>query len=252
MSAEGRPGWAAVGLAAAPDQQSARTARPPIHDPRMAEVQPAGLQLPAVPAERLVAPALRSRFQAPPSWTPELPGDQFRLDDRPLTTAAVLVPVVVHDDQSTVLLTQRAAHLYDHAGQIAFPGGRTDPGDRCAIDTALRETEEEIGLARSHIEIIGELPNYVTGTGYRVAPVVGLVRPGFSLEIDTFEVDEAFEVPLAFLMDPANHQTRRVLLGEMERTFYAMPYRHAESAREYFIWGATAAMLRNMYRFLAA
>ncbi|UCE33040.1 MAG: CoA pyrophosphatase [Burkholderiales bacterium] len=221
------------------------------YDPRAAALAPAPTALPAVPGERLAAPALRHRFQSPPQWAPELPGDRFRLSERPPLPAAVLVPLVAHPEPS-VLLTQRTAHLDQHAGQIAFPGGRTDSKDRSAIDTALRETEEEVGLPRERIEVIGQLPVYETGTGFRVTPVVGLVDPGFSLRLQAFEVDEAFEVPLAFLMDPANHQRRVVEVAGVSRSFFAMPYRHAEREREYFIWGATAAMLRNLYRFLVA
>ena len=147
-----------------------------------------------------------------------------------------------------MLLTQRTAHLTDHAGQISFPGGRAEAEDASAIDTALRETEEEIGLARSHVETIGTLPEYLTGTGYQVTPVVALVTPPFVLTPDDNEVAEVFEVPLAFLMDGANHQRLSFELpeGAGRRTFYAMPY------QRFFIWGATAGMLRNLFHFLRA
>lgn len=123
-----------------------------------------------------------------------------------LTPAAVLFPIVQRDDGQTVLLTQRTAHLKDHGGQISFPGGRVETEDRTPVHTALRETEEEIGLAREHVEVLGFLPEYRTGTGFRVTPVVALVTPPFDLALDPFEVAEAFEVPLAFLLDPANHK----------------------------------------------
>jgi 8-oxo-dGTP pyrophosphatase MutT (NUDIX family) len=158
------------------------------------------------------------------------------------------MPLVVREHHISVLLTQRTAHLHDHAGQISFPGGRVDPDDLDAVATALRETEEEIGLSRRHIEIIGSLPDYFTGTGFQVTPVVGLVHPPFDLAADEFEVAEIFEVPLHFLMDGANHQRRSAEFPGKpgRRTFYAMPFQH------YFIWGATAAMLRNLYHFVRA
>ena len=164
------------------------------------------------------------------------------------TPAAVLVPIIAHPDTPTLLLTLRARTLADHAGQISFPGGRVDPEDEDAIATALRETEEEIGLHRRHVEVIGSLPDYFTGTGFQVTPVVALVHPPFELAADDFEVAEIFEVPLTFLMDAANHQRRSAEFPGRpgRRSFYAMPFRH------YFIWGATAAMLRNLFHFLRA
>ena len=171
-----------------------------------------------------------------------------------LVLAGGACAIVLHA-QPTVLLTQRTAHLANHAGQVAFPGGRRDPTDRDIEDTALREAFEEIGLPREAVEVIGHLPDYTTGTGYRVTPVVALVQPGMSLRLDPFEVADAFEVPLAWLMDPAEHRRHRVQLGEnMTRSFYSMPYRVQRDGaeKEFFIWGATAAMLRNLYRLLAA
>jgi 8-oxo-dGTP pyrophosphatase MutT (NUDIX family) len=203
-----------------------------------------------VPPERLSPEALRRRFAAPPEWTPELHADSRLLrPDQPVRPAAVLVPLVAHPGAATVLLTERTSHLHDHAGQVSFPGGRMDEGDADAVATALRETAEEIGLAAAHIEVIGHLPPYLTASSYRVTPVVALVRPGFTLQLDTFEVAEAFEVPLAFLMDPRHHQRHRVQFAGQARTYYAMPW---QAQRPHFIWGATAAMLRNLYRFLAA
>jgi 8-oxo-dGTP pyrophosphatase MutT (NUDIX family) len=162
------------------------------------------------------------------------------------TPAAVLIGLVEREQGLCVLLTERTAHLHDHAGQISFPGGRVEPEDIDAHATALRETEEEIGLTSDYIEVLGTLPTYVTGTGFSVVPVVALVRTGFTLKPDAFEVAEVFEVPLAFLMDPGHHETRRASVGEVVRQFYTMPY------GSYFIWGATAAMLRNLYAFLAS
>ncbi len=158
----------------------------------------------------------------------------------PLTPAAVLFPIVLRDDGQTVLLTQRTAHLKDHAGQISFPGGRVEAEDPSPVHTALRETEEEIGLAREHVEVLGFLPEYRTGTGFRVTPVVALVTPPFELALDPFEVAEAFEVPLAFLLDPANHKRHSLHYRGALRHFFAMPY------GDYFIWGATAGMIRSL------
>lgn len=161
-------------------------------------------------------------------------------DDAVLTPAAVLFPIVLRQDGYTVLLTQRTAHLRDHAGQISFPGGRVEASDQSSLHTALRETEEEIGLASEHIEPIGYLPEYRTGTGFRVTPVVALVRPPFDLKIDPFEVAEVFEVPLAFLLDPVNHQRHSIHHRGALRQYFAMPY------GDYFIWGATAGMIRSL------
>jgi 8-oxo-dGTP pyrophosphatase MutT (NUDIX family) len=160
--------------------------------------------------------------------------------NEPLTPAAVLFPIVLRDAGHTVLLTQRTAHLRDHAGQISFPGGRVEAHDATPMDTALRETEEEIGLSRERIEILGFLPEYRTGTGFRVTPVVALVTPPFDLQPDPFEVAEIFEVPLAFLLDPANHQQHSLHYRGALRHYFAMPY------GDYFIWGATAGMIRSL------
>jgi 8-oxo-dGTP pyrophosphatase MutT (NUDIX family) len=159
--------------------------------------------------------------------------------------AAVLLPVVARGDLY-VLLTERTSHLAAHAGQIAFPGGKPDPGDSGPVATALREAEEEIGLARAFIEPLGFLDVYRTGTGFAVTPVVALVRPGFTLIPNPNEVAAVFEVPLAFLMDPSNHRIDAHTLGGRDRRFYAMPY------GERYIWGATAGILRNMHDKLFA
>ncbi len=188
---------------------------------------------------------LRERFAAPRAVAPVTTGDGhlFRAE-REIRPAAVLVPVVRRNDALTVLFTRRTAHLHDHAGQISFPGGRTEPEDSSPRDTALRETAEEIGLAPGHVEILGHLADYTTVTGYRVTPVVGLVSSPFELTLDDFEVAEVFEVPLAFLLDPANHQRNLLLYEGRERHYYAMPY------GPHYIWGATAGMLMNFYAFL--
>ena len=195
--------------------------------------------------ERMLQDWLRERFAAPPEWEPETADES--LAGRAMVAASVLVPLVQRADGLNLLLTRRTDHLTAHAGQISFPGGRAEPGDASAIDTALRETEEEIGLPRSLIDVIGLLPDYVTSSGYRVTPVVGLVHPPFDLKADPFEVEEIFEVPLAFLMDGMNHQRRSFEApGADRRTFYTMPY------DRFFIWGATAGMLRNLFHFLRA
>jgi 8-oxo-dGTP pyrophosphatase MutT (NUDIX family) len=160
--------------------------------------------------------------------------------EQPVRPAAVLIPVVDHP-QPTVLLTQRSAHLNDHAGQIAFPGGKIDATDASPLEAALREAEEEVGLQREFVEPIGYLDLYATGFGFRILPTVARVRPGFKLSINKGEVDDAFEVPLAFLMDPANHQLHSKEFRGMERSYYAMPF------AERYIWGATAGILRVLY-----
>jgi len=152
----------------------------------------------------------------------------------------VLIPVVDHEEP-TVLLTLRSAHLADHAGQISFPGGKIEATDASPLDTALREAQEEIGLGHAFVDPIGYLGVYGTSFGFRILPTVARVQPGFKLKINRSEVDDAFEVPLAFLMDPANHQLHSREFRGVERTYYAMPY------AERYIWGATAGILRVLY-----
>jgi 8-oxo-dGTP pyrophosphatase MutT (NUDIX family) len=187
----------------------------------------------------------RSRFSKPRTVSPIASGDgHLWRSSEEIRPAAVLVPVVRREGGLTVLFTRRTAHLHDHAGQISFPGGRVEPGDRSAAETALRESGEEIGLEPASVEILGELHQYVTVTGYRVSPVVGLVTPPLDLRPDDFEVAEVFEVPLSFLLDPSNHQRNRVVNEGRERLYFAVPY------GQYYIWGATAGMLMNFYSFL--
>ena len=229
--------------------------RPPILDPRAVPVTSVDADLPAIPADRLTPDALRARFAAPPPWVPEFPGDGGQMTTRAPASAAVLIPLVMREDGLNLLLTRRADHLRDHAGQISFPGGRVEPEDGSAEATALRETEEEIGLSRTHIDLIGRLPIYTTVTAFQVTPIVALVQPGIALTLDAFEVAEAFEVPLRFLMDPAHHRRHHFSYQGGERQFLSMPWQGSDGlgvSREYFIWGATAAMLRNFYRFLVA
>jgi len=193
----------------------------------------------------------RLRFEIPPGLNDASiipvsgdPGNdrmlQIIAQERPIRPAAVLVPVVEHA-QPTVLLTQRAAHLNDHAGQISFPGGKIDTTDVSPLDAALREAWEEIGLSREFIDPIGYLDLYGTGFGFRILPTLARVKPGFTLRINETEVDDAFEVPLSFLMDPANHQLHSREFRGIERSYYAMPF------AERYIWGATAGILRVLY-----
>jgi 8-oxo-dGTP pyrophosphatase MutT (NUDIX family) len=174
---------------------------------------------------------------------PELARDLAAMETpRP---AAVLVPIIARDEL-TVLLTQRTETLRKHAGQISFPGGRVDDEDGTPVETALREAEEEIGLDRRFVEPIGFLDGYRTGTGFSITPVVAIVSPAFSLQLAEAEVADAFEVPLAFLMDPTNHQTEAREWRGLMRSFWAMPY------GERYIWGATAGMLKNLHERLTA
>ena len=227
--------------------------RPSILNPQAAPVIGTDAHLPAIDSSRLTAAALRQRFAAPPPWQPEWPGDGSVFSDRTPVAASVLLPLVERDGTLHLLLTQRTVHLRNHAGQISFPGGRAEVHDADAVATALRETEEEIGLLRRHVEVLGALPPYSTVTSYIVTPVVALIRPPFELRLDAHEVAEAFEVPLAFLMTPAHHQRHVFELAGQRREFLSMPWpRPDEPLRSHFIWGATAAMLRNLYRFLAA
>jgi 8-oxo-dGTP pyrophosphatase MutT (NUDIX family) len=188
-----------------------------------------------------VPPGLSDPNIVPPSGDP---GTDRMLEiiakEQPVRPAAVLIPVVDHP-QPTVLLTQRSAQLAEHAGQISFPGGKIDATDASPLDAALREAYEEVGLRREFIEPIGYLDLYGTGFGFRILPTVAKVKPGFKLVINHSEVDDAFEVPLAFLMNPENHQVHSKEFRGMERSYYAMPF------AERYIWGATAGILRVLY-----
>ena len=225
-----------------------------ILDPKAVPVVGTDAHLPPVAAERLRAAWLRQHFSAPHDWVPELPGDGSRFGNREPAAASVLVPLVQRPQGLQVLLTRRPAHLRDHAGQISFPGGRAEAHDADAAATALREAEEEVGLDPARVEVIGLLPAYTTVTSFVVTPVVALVQPHDSLALDAFEVAEAFEVPLQFLMTPAHHQRHVFDAAGTQRQFLSMPWHDAAAdgePREYFIWGATAAMLRNLYAFLS-
>lgn len=220
----------------------------PNFDPREVPVVGVDAHLPAVAPARLVPGALRQRFVQPPAWEPELRGER-RFTDRHPAEASVLVPVVMRE-RPTVLLTERTAHLTTHQGQVAFPGGKRDATDVDAAHTALREAQEEIGLPPELAEVIGTLPTYTTGTMFIITPVIALVRPDYDLRLNEYEVADAFEVPLDFLMDPRHHRRHAIDLGGVRREWFSMPY--LDERKERFIWGATAAMLRNFYRFLAA
>jgi 8-oxo-dGTP pyrophosphatase MutT (NUDIX family) len=242
------------------------TQNPKPNEPRLSVAVPASFDAQAIPihevcegqvkvAKHALDPSsLRNRFQNPPVWQPEITDENRhviaadiiarRQAAGKITHAAVLIPLILREEGLSVLLTQRTDHLHDHAGQISFPGGRIDPGDVNPDDTALRESEEEIGLDRAAVEIIGQLPQYLTVSGYSVTPIVGLVKPQAEYVLDAFEVADVFEVPLHFLMDPANHQVRVWESDQGSRRFYSMPYENR------FIWGATAGMLRNLYHLL--
>lgn len=198
-----------------------------------------------VPPARLREDWLRARFANPPDWAPENILDP-RITSVPERPAAVLIPIVMHAQEPTLLLTLRNSNLRSHAGQISFPGGGAESGDASLTETALRETEEEIGLPRKYVDVLGTMPEYFTGTGYRVTPVVGLIHPPFNSRPDPSEVAEVFEVPLTYLMNGMHHQRRLMVLpaGMQQKLVYAMPY------ERFFIWGATAGMLRNLYHFL--
>ena len=228
----------------------------PKFDPRSIPVQGIDDHLEGIALERLTPGALRARFANPPVWTPEHSVEK-KFENREPALAAVLMPLVMRNELM-LLLTQRTTNLSTHSGQIALPGGRTDDTDTDAADTALREATEEIGLPRSHTEVLGTLPVYVTGTAYIITPVVALVTPGFVLQPNPGEVADVFEVPLAYLMNPANHRRHAVEFDGITREWLSMPYldeavrQEDGQLKERFIWGATAGMLRNLYRFLSA
>ena len=228
----------------------------PKFDPRSIPVQGVDDHLERVALDRLTPSAVRQRFANPPIWTPEHSVEK-KFENREPAAAAVLMPLVMRRELM-LLLTQRSSNLTTHSGQVALPGGRTDATDVDAADTALREAREEIGLPRSHAEVLGVLPVYVTGTAYSITPVVALVTPGFVLQPNPAEVADVFEVPLSYLMNPANHRRHAVEFDGITREWLSMPYLDRSvlpdtgELSERFIWGATAGMLRNLYRFLSA
>ena len=243
-------------MSASSDISQQGKARTPHFDPTIVPIVGRDTHLPKVADHLFSVEGLRTRFLEDRPWDVEVTDENRAArsaegatragrGDQP-TPASVLIPVIAHQAALNILLTQRASHLYDHPGQISFPGGRADPDDQSPEHTALREAEEEIGLPAHRVEILGCLPHYLTITGYQVTPVVGLITPGHQYQADPFEVAEIFEVPMSFLMNPHHHEHRMWQSPEGARRFYAMPYENK------FIWGATAGMLRNLYHFLRA
>jgi 8-oxo-dGTP pyrophosphatase MutT (NUDIX family) len=220
----------------------------PNFDPRAVPVAGIDSHLPAVAAPALTPKALRERFLAPPAWEPEVWAERKFADSMP-ARAAVLVPVVMRE-RPTVILTERTTHLSTHSGQVAFPGGKRDETDTDEAHTALREAHEEIGLDSDLVEVIGQLPTFTTGTRFIITPVVALVDARHRLALNAYEVADAFEVPLQFLMNPAHHRRHVMDIAGARREWFSIPYMDGNIER--FIWGATAAMLRNFYRFLSA
>lgn len=220
-------------------------------DPQAAPVL-ARLSGPAIPAEALSTTEIirwcsrTKEIPGFPDWSPEVRADR-RLSDlnhTKLSPAAVLIAVC--PDASELILTRRPLHLKDHPGQISFPGGRMEASDASLVETACREAEEEVGLARQWITPLITLPQYITVTGFQVTPVLSVLSRGYGLSPHPEEVAEIVRVPLAFLMDPGNHQLRQVTIESELIEFFAMPY------QSHFIWGATAAMIRNLYHFFVA
>lgn len=220
----------------------------PNFDPRAVPVAGIDSHLPVVARDALAPEAMRKRFLHPPSWEPEVWAERKFVDRQP-ARAAVLMPIVMRE-RPTVILTERTTHLSTHSGQVAFPGGRRDDTDVDDTHTALREAYEEIGLDNGLVEVIGQLPTYTTGTQFIITPVVGLVSPAHRLRLNAFEVAEAFEVPLDFLMNPSHHHRHAIEWSGERREWFSIPY--MDGTTERFVWGATAAMLRNFYRFLCA
>lgn len=221
-----------------------------VFDPRQVPVVSSFEPEPALGADRLHPQALRQRWLQPRPWQPEIWREK-KFTDRAPAAAAVLIPLVATPDGLNVLLTVRTAHLSSHAGQVAFPGGRVDAQDRNAQDAALREAHEEVGLDPASVDILGTLPDYITGSSFHVTPVVGLLPSHPSLMPNPHEVQDIFQVPLRFLMNPSHHRRHQLewTAGDV-REWYSMPYH--DGLKEWFIWGATAGMLRNFYHFLAA
>ena len=220
----------------------------PDFDPRLVPVVGVDTHLPAVPLHNQTPESLRARFAHPPQWEPEVVLEKKFMNREP-AHASVLLAIMLRE-QPMVLLTERTAHLSTHSGQVAFPGGRADPEDATPADTALREAQEEVGLAREFVEVLGALPTYVTGSSFIITPVVALVRPECVLQPNPYEVADLFEVPLAFLLDPANHRRHVFDSDGIHREWFSMPFH--DGRKTHHIWGATAGMLRNFYRFMQA
>ncbi len=221
----------------------------PRFDPLTAPIVGVDHHLRALREHELSVDFIRARFGNPKALALTLSEiHEPRLNEQPLKPAAVLVGLVERAEL-TVILTQRSRHLSSHSGQIAFPGGKVDPADASAEATALREAHEEVGLTPENVTVLGQLNPLITGTAYRINPVVALINPHHVIRANAAEVDHVFEVPLSFLMNPAHHQRRQTQHEGHVREWYAMPYQQGEQQR--FIWGVTANMIRSFYAFLA-
>ena len=219
-------------------------------DPRLLPLSSTPEPVPPLPPQHLAADFLRRRFAQPGiAPAPEILERPFM--EQPLSPSAVLLPLVQGADALQVLLTQRALGLSQHSGQIAFAGGRLDPSDADAVACALREAHEEIGLAAEHIEVLGTLAPYTTGSAFEITPVVALVRPGFRLTLNPDEVASAFEIALPQLMNPRNHYLQQAQANGTTRHWWAMPSVDSQGQAR-FVWGASAGILRNLYQFLRA
>lgn len=222
--------------------------RLPNFDPRAVEVTRIDVHLPALARDALAPGRSASALCTPRSGSPSSGWNASSPTASP-PMPRCWCPIVMRE-RPTMLLTERATHLSMHSGQVAFPGGKSDETDRDAAHTALREAHEEVGLDERFVEVVGTLPTYTTGTQFIVTPVVALVQPGHTLTPNAFEVADVFEVPLDFLMNPAHHRHHAVEFAGVRREWLSMPY--MDGSTERFIWGATAGMLRNFYRFLLA
>jgi 8-oxo-dGTP pyrophosphatase MutT (NUDIX family) len=225
-------------------------AQTPNFDPIHASTLIAAETLPLIASNRLTPDVLRQRFRESPAWTPEIVLEKLWLK-KPLTRASVLIALVMRDELM-VLLTQRSEKLKNHSGQIAFAGGKVDESDSDVIATALREAREEIGLASDAVEVLGVLPDYTTGTAFQISPVVALVQPDMQLHLNPEEVASSFEIPLHHFMNPGNHRKHAHEFAGIRREWFSMPYTDSTSGVERFVWGATAGILRNFYRFMSA
>jgi 8-oxo-dGTP pyrophosphatase MutT (NUDIX family) len=231
--------------------QKKRIAVAPGFDPQTQPIVPTCQSLPPLAAAAMQLDFICSAFNRAVEWNvePVFQGafhvESLHLKD--IIEAAVFFPLVQRSSGLHVIFTRRASHLYDHAGQISFPGGRIEPTDLDAVAAALRETQEEIGVDPKFVQVIGTQPCFLTSTRFTMKPIIGFVRPGFTIEPDRTEVAEVFEVPLSFLMDPGNHHLHKANLPDGGHRYY-----FSVSWGPYFIWGATAALIRNFYHYLAA